>query len=270
MTNQSQAVPCGKCPACFKRRASAWSFRLMQEEKRSTSAYFITLTYDTDHVPITQKGFMGLDKNGLQNFFKRLRKLHSSLPDQTPTAIKYYAVGEYGSRGKRPHYHAIMFNAKLELIPKAWMLEGKMLGDIHYGTVTGASIGYTLKYMSKPKVHRPHWDDRPIEFALMSKGLGENYLTPAMIKWHNAPTERENRMHCTLEGGKKISMPRYYKQKAYHEDIRKAIGAAQRIKMVEDLYKKEAENPNYHEDKFKSTQQAFLVMNKNSTKNDKF
>lgn len=154
-------VPCGKCPPCKARRASGWSFRLMQEEKNASSAHFITLTYDTDFVPITQNGFMSLRKRDIQLFFKRLRKQHSS-----DVQIKYYCVGEYGTRTKRPHYHIILFSADIEKIQPSWQL-----GAVHYGAVTGASIGYTLKYMCKPSripLHKN--DDRIKEFALMSKG----------------------------------------------------------------------------------------------------
>lgn len=157
-------VPCGKCPECLARRVSGWSFRLMNEEKKSLSAHFITLTYDTSHVPITKKGFMDLSKRDLQLFFKRLRKAHGVPVPENP--IRYYAVGEYGGRTFRPHYHVILFNAQLEHIQTAWNI-----GQVHYGSVSGASVGYTLKYMSKPKripIHQN--DDRQREFSLMSKG----------------------------------------------------------------------------------------------------
>lgn len=156
--------PCGKCPACRLRRASDWSFRLMEEEKVSSSAYFLTLTYDTKFVPITERGFMSLDKRDLQLFFKRLRKAHIS----GANPIKYYAVGEYGGRSRRPHYHVIAFSAELSKVQPAWQL-----GSVHYGTVTGASIGYTLKYISKPaKIPQHQNDDRVPEFSLMSKNWG--------------------------------------------------------------------------------------------------
>lgn len=177
LTGDSLAVPCGKCPNCYKRRVSQWSFRLMQEEKRSTSAHFITLTYDTDNVPFTAGKFMEIRKRDLQLFFKRLRKAHP--PTDTP--IKYYAVGEYGGKSFRPHYHIILFNADIKLIQDAWKNPetGRYIGQIHYGTVSGASIGYSLKYLSKKSripLHKN--DDRTPEFALFSKGLGDNYLTP--------------------------------------------------------------------------------------------
>ena len=40
-------VPCGKCPNCKKRRVNEWVFRLQEEDKVSSTSYFITLTYDT-------------------------------------------------------------------------------------------------------------------------------------------------------------------------------------------------------------------------------
>lgn len=176
LVDGSIPVPCGKCPPCLKRRASAWSFRLMQEDKICNSSQFITLTYDTDHVPLTEKGYMDLCKRDLQLYFKRLRKLQSnSLRDGVYSKpIKYYAVGEYGGRTFRPHYHIILFNCSIELIQEAWKLDGKYLGTVHYGTVSGASVGYCLKYMTKPgRIPLHQNDDRQPEFSLMSKGLGE-------------------------------------------------------------------------------------------------
>lgn len=224
-------VPCGKCPECKARRISGWSFRLMNEFKRASSGYFITLTYDTKHVPISRNGFMELRKRDVQLFFKRLRKAHTAA-DTFNNPIKYYAAGEYGGKTKRPHYHIILFNAKLELIQPSWDL-----GQIHYGEVNEASVGYTLKYiskMSKFPMHRN--DDRQPEFSLMSKRLGFNYLTPQMIKWHN--DDPNNRMYCNIEDGKKISMPRYYKEKIYDEHTRIMAGKHQ----LNIMQQQEAEN----------------------------
>lgn len=146
----------------------------MQEEKQSISSHFLTLTYDTCHVPISKNGFMELSKDDIQKFFKRLRKKHASTnaysydsEGNITNPIRYYTVGEYGGKTKRPHYHIILFNAKLELLQPSWDK-----GQIHYGIVTGASVGYTLKYMMKPPTRPMHKnDDRIREFSLMSKGL---------------------------------------------------------------------------------------------------
>lgn len=209
-------VPCNRCPKCIARRTSAWSFRLMQEERQSSSAHFITLTYDTRFVPINNTGLLDLQKRDLQLFFKRLRKSQS---DNRTSNIKYYAVGEYGGETQRPHYHAIIFNAQLELIQPAWPL-----GNIFNGEkgVTGASVGYTLKYMCKNKKQQKWWlAGRQKEFGVMSKGLGVSYLNKENADWHLADPEK--RMYCNLTDGKKISMPRYYKDKLYYEQERANI-----------------------------------------------
>jgi hypothetical protein len=218
--------PCGKCPPCKKRRTSGWSFRLVKEGERSNSALFVTLTYDTEYVPITPNGYMTLDLKDLQKFFKRLRKL-------TNEKLKYYAVGEYGSTKKRPHYHIILFNANPKHIERAWALNNHSIGTYHIGNVSSASIGYTLKYMSKKSQIPMHQnDDRKKEFSVMSKGLGSNYLTNAMVSWHK--NDLEKRMYITIEDGKKIAMPRYYKDKMYNDDEKDKI-AQYMVKISEEL-----------------------------------
>lgn len=226
-TDERFLVPCGKCPYCVARRVSSWSFRLLQEDRVSLSSYFLTLTYDTKHIPITRNGFMSVNKADLQKFFKRLRKNQpvSSTGQQKP--IKYFAAAEYGGRTSRPHYHIILFNAVLSTIQTAWQF-----GHINYGTISGASVGYTLKYMSKPPWHNKHKnDDREPEFRLMSKGLGASYITDKMKRWHVASVE--DRMYCNLTDGKKIAMPRYYKDKIYTESQRKRAAFFSKIAMDE-------------------------------------
>lgn len=248
MTNESVAVPCGKCPACIKRRTSAWSFRLMQEDKASTCSLFLTLTYDPMKVPITRNGFATLDKRDVQLFLKRLRKSHPK-----NVSIKYYAVGEYGGKTKRPHYHIILYNADTRLIQAAWSL-----GHIHYGQVTGASVGYTLKYMMKsgPRIPAHRNDDRIPQFGLMSKGLGKSYVTSAMVNWHHA--DKHNRMYCNISDGKKIAMPRYLKEKIYNEHERRAIGISTRLAQIQrEEEAKRLYEGNYERDRAEAIKQAF-------------
>lgn len=270
--NEQVPVPCGKCPTCVARRTSGWSFRMVQEEKVSDSAWFITLTYDVNTVPLTKNGFMNLSKRDLQLFFKRLRKIHDKEHKQLvkrmrgnyvpiPKKIKYYAVGEYGSTTRRPHYHIILFNAQVDLIENAWQA-----GHIHYGNVSEASAGYTLKYISKPwrPLHRN--DDRIPQFANMSKGLGKEYLTPQMIAWHKA--DLDTRMYCNVPGGKKISMPRYYKDKLYTEEERKRIAFFSRIDMI--ARKAEIENDQNAMDNLREAKNAaFRKQIINAAKADK-
>lgn len=209
-TKTGVSVPCGRCPPCKLRRVNGWVFRLLEEEKVSSSSYFITLTYDTEFVPITDNGFMTLRKSDFQDYMKRLRKLCEGYK------LRYYAVGEYGSKRHRPHYHAIVFNVPSDkLFSDAWSLDGKMLGTVFVGKVSTDSIAYCMKYIDKPgRRLYGRRDDRCFEFSLMSKGLGKSYLSDAMVKYHKDDLSRN---YCVKDGGYKIALPRYYRNKIYNK-----------------------------------------------------
>lgn len=227
------SFPCGKCYPCKQRRVSGWSFRLMEEAKRSDSALFLTLTYSNETVPLTKNGYMTLRKKDLQGFIKRLRVIFERRMQkkfgvtrqifykkykQYFPPIKYYSCGEYGEKTKRPHYHLIIFNAEYQDIELAWSN-----GEIHYGYLSPASAAYTLKYISKDSMYHHSNDDRIKEFSLMSKKLGDNYLTPEKIKWHKQG--KTERFCITIVGGKKIAIPRYYKQKIWNAPELQLLGA---------------------------------------------
>ena len=226
--------PCGKCPACVRRRVSGWAFRLNKQSEQSNSAHFVTLTYNDEHIKKSKNGFETLVKKDVQDFFKRLRKL-------TKQKISYYAVGEYGDTGERPHYHIILFNANPKIVENAWKLNDITLGNVHFGDVGDASVGYTLKYISKDKkIPQFNGDDRQKEFALMSKGLGAGYLTENMVKWHTKGNI-ENKVYLPLKDGKKATMPRYYKDKLYDKGQKFRIGVFMRAesqKQVDELQDK--------------------------------
>lgn len=222
------ALPCGKCPACMRRRVSGWAFRLQKHSEQSNSAHFVTLTYNEENIKKTKNGFETLVKKDLQDFFKRLRKL-------TKQKISYYAVGEYGDTGERPHYHIILFNANPKIVENAWSLNNTILGNVHFGDVGDASIGYTLKYINKTKrIPQYNGDDRQKEFSLMSKGLGAAYITEAMKNWHTKGNI-ENKVYLPLKDGKKAAMPRYYKDKMYDKGQKFRIGVFMRAESQKQI-----------------------------------
>lgn len=222
-------VPCGSCGACRANRRVEWSFRLKEELKQSTSAYFITLTYDEDSLPISSSGYPTLIKPDLQKFLKRFRKQQTKYTD---AKIRYYAVGEYGTTTHRPHYHVISFNAHratMDELSNIWKL-----GYITISPLNDARIHYTTKYhvnYEKEKrirvdketgeiLSRTHNDkNQQREFALMSRkpGIGHTYVERAK-KWH-----QENQNLYVLNNGYKQNLPRYYKQKIFEEEQLKII-----------------------------------------------
>ena len=222
-------VPCGRCPPCKMRRVNSWVFRLLEEEKVSDGAHFITLTYDTRFVPISDNGFMTLCQRDFQLYMKRLRKLCGG------AKLKYYAVGEYGTKNGRPHYHAIVFNVKdINHFAEAWKLDGNSLGAVHVGQVTGDSIAYTMKYIDKANFKKKHIrDDRVPEFPLMSKGLGKSYLSDVVVDYHKADLSR---LYVTRPGGHKIALPRYYREKIYSDDEKR-----KQVDIVEQVAERQQE-----------------------------
>ena len=212
--NLFQPVPCGKCIPCLKRRSGHWSFRVEQEAKYSKTSCFLTLTYEK--LPKSPNGLPTLHKPDFQKFFKRLRKL---VPNQKgPKRLKYFACGEYGTTTQRPHYHAIVFNLPqhiindASLIRKTWKHGHILVTNSNIKTINYV-VGYITKGGKQDLIDRIDgiYDDRQKEFQLMSKGLGEKYLTPQMIKYY-----KERKLFCIVhKDGHILSMPRYYKNKIF-------------------------------------------------------
>ena len=154
-------IPCGKCFGCRLKRARDWSTRMMLESEYHDESWFVTLTYDNNHLPmneyVDEDGCVceksTLRKRDLQLFWKRLRKKQD---------IRYYACGEYGTRTARPHYHAIIFGLHLDpdrlrtYRDKPFMLwecpelqEIWKCGYVVVGKVTQESCEYTARYCMK-------------------------------------------------------------------------------------------------------------------------
>ena len=66
-------VPCGSCLECREKRKDEWAFRLYQESLVSKSVFFVTLTYDDEHVPIVGQS-MSVSRSDIQKYHKRLAK----------------------------------------------------------------------------------------------------------------------------------------------------------------------------------------------------
>lgn len=226
-------VPCGKCIPCLMSKRADWSYRLEQEHRVSSSAHFVTLTYDEKHLRTTRS----LDKRDLQLYLKRLRK-----KDET-TRIRYYGVGEYGSKSGRPHYHVLLFNAVDEQhIRSAWTdSRGESIGIVHVGRVTAASVAYVTKYMIQ-KDQYPEGVEKP--FALMSRayGIGGRYLSDDVVQWHRDGDRNYIQRPDSIRG----RLPRFYRDKIFwRPDDKQRISAAA-MKLTLDNQEKEI---NYYKKK---------------------
>lgn len=119
-------IPCRHCLGCHIDYSRQWANRLCLELQDSKRAVFVTLTYNKEHVPKTDKGVLTLCVRDTQLFFKRLRKKFNN------RSIRYYLVGEYGKRTHRPHYHAIIYDLELSDFHDLAIHDVNELGNIIY------------------------------------------------------------------------------------------------------------------------------------------
>lgn len=210
-------VPCGLCIGCLKRKRQEWSFRIKQELKESTSANFVTLTYDDENMIYNSYGQGTLYKPDLQNFFKRLRKREKGIK------IRYFAVGEYGGKTYRPHYHIILFNThNIDNIVNSWSK-----GFVHIGDVNDESINYITKYIIGRFDNHPY--DTLQSFSLMSRkpAIGHAYIEKTK-RFHKKRLKPK-----VWDNGVEIPMPRYYKIKIFTEQERVFMFNQQKEEYIE-------------------------------------
>lgn len=259
-------LPCGQCAGCRMQRSREWANRCMMELQYHKSSYFVTLTYDNDHVPRSfvtdpdtgealQEHFT-LCKRDFQLFMKRLRKRFS---DQT---IRFYMAGEYGSETFRPHYHAILFGLSLDdlvlykksplgfsyynsqSLSSCWCdHSGNPIGHVVVADVTWESCAYTARYIMKKQTGEDAhiYSDLNIEpeFTLMSRkpGIARQYYDD-----HPGICEFDFIYLSSEKKGLKFRPPRYF-DKLYEmenpealqekKDVRKKIAIAQEKQKLE-------------------------------------
>jgi len=219
-------VPCGYCLGCRIAKRQEWVTRLTHELVDNGSVgVFLTLTYNSKNLPYTticasdksrsdtiySGGTGTLVPEHLTAFWKRLR-------ENIPRPLRYYAVGEYGEdEGKRPHYHAILFNVSLDdldcytigrkiisrTIEKLWPR-----GFNQVGTVTTASIRYVAGYIEKKlvgKLGKTEYENRCPPFSRMSQGIGRRWCD------QNGAQLKDN-YELSIKG-MPVAIPKYYKKR---------------------------------------------------------
>lgn len=237
-------VPCQKCNFCLQNRRQDWAFRLMQETKVAKTAHFLTLTYRPEDIPIATDeddwpiGFT-LRKKDLFTFhqtIKRAQKRYLSKMYQD-YKIRYYSVGEYGSKTKRPHYHLIIFNIHPEILTQ--LANGRFWekGWIHIGDVKAESCSYVAKYLIDKS---PLMEGLEKQFTCMSRnpGIGHNYIE-SHSKWHRNRKGKDLRMYTEVNG-KKGRLPRYYKDRIFTK-MDRALWAQIGAAMASNAYDREIE-----------------------------
>jgi hypothetical protein len=178
-------VPCGYCLLCREEQARQTAVRITHEAKSWKENSFLTLTYDEQSIPTHGS----LDYSHLVKFWKRLRKQIGQL--------RYYAVGEYGDKTLRPHYHACIFGHAftsdriivrttphlLWTSPTLNHIWGH--GNVTVGALTFQTARYTASYVTKKLRAKQRYvriDENTGELiavtqprAFMSRNLGKDW-----------------------------------------------------------------------------------------------
>lgn len=239
------SIPCGQCLGCRLDYSRDWATRCMLELEDHDAAWFVTLTYNDNHLPLSfysdpRSGLAfpaaTLCKRDVQLFFKRLRKAY---PNDN---IRYYGCGEYGPENFRPHYHFIIYGLHLddlepykrsregfwyyrsERLERIWSFpcrddNGQYIGSIPsaagYVTVANVSFqtcAYVARYMTKKlKGKAAEFYDYfsivpPCSFTSRRPGIGHSFFDK------NADNLLVNSRISlsTSSGGRSVHIPRYY------------------------------------------------------------
>lgn len=163
-------VPCGQCMPCRINAKRVHTGRILLETMAyDTPSVFATLTYSPESIPARGS----LDPRQAMRFIDRLR--HRKELKSLGT-LRYFLVGEYGSKTWRPHYHCALFGVPPEyaqVIDDCWKEKGRKLGHTDVGIIELESAAYLADYTTK-RLTSPR-DPRIIdtglvpEFSRMSK-----------------------------------------------------------------------------------------------------
>lgn len=224
-------IPCGRCIGCRLQYSRIWADRCMAEATLYESSYFVTLTYDNDHLPWSIRKVdeetgeiygqsMTLVKRDVQLFMKRLRK------NLDGDKVRFFMAGEYGTDSSRPHYHLLLFGLKLddltlykktplgfnlynsEFISKAWQYQGHVV----IADVTWETCAYTARYIMKKLTGEQAELYKKLniipEFTLMSR-------KPGIAKEFYEINKLDYLQHgevniSTPKGGRKIQNIKYF------------------------------------------------------------
>lgn len=269
-------IPCGKCIGCRLDKSREWANRCSVELSYYKYNYFVTFTYNDDHLPINYyldedtgeiKESQTLYKRDFQLFMKRLRKAYNEMfPDEQ---IRFYMSGEYGSRSFRPHYHSIMFNLFIpDLKPYKQNAQGDwlytsewlnslwttpkddvykrssgILGYVVIGEVDWESIAYVSRYTIDKLNGKLDYVYEKFniekEFSLMSRrpGIGKQFYED-----HKSEISTQDKFYIKgRNGARPFTIPRYYSNLYAVEFPDRADQIKEQNKKFMEAYKKEKE-----------------------------
>lgn len=184
MLNDTLVVPCGKCLACLKNRQSSMVVRCKREAEQRGSFAFMTLTYDDDHLPITQSLFCREKSTGVEvcqeapEFVSTgyhpveqyLALFRDVLPMSAPRYHSYFILddGEF-------EYYARLTPSVCRADVRSWLKQSRIQYKRDHG-VSLPDFSYVAISEYGPRTCRPH-------YHLAFFGLQREHLYYLLDRW---------------------------------------------------------------------------------------
>lgn len=226
-------VPCGKCYQCKLNKAYDKAKRVWADSSYYTYHYFVTYTYDDDHLRYKQAA----DANGEIQEIPVLHKpdiihVKEHLRDDSRKhgwgKIEYMLSGEYGNKKGRPHYHMILLTNDPSIQNTLYNADPSNTGHAQFGSTylddlwgrglvvlsigSTATAAYTARYTLKKAYKGDALKDRFVqaeiqqEFISTTPGIGKRYLmdnADQLIKDASMQVDQT----------KGVALPKYYMDK---------------------------------------------------------
>lgn len=216
-------IGCGECSMCRKRKRREWLVRLSEDIKHNRNGKFVTLTFSDESLnKLRVKGRTAWESDNLtatkavRMFLERWRKKYGK-------SLRHWLITELGTNNtERIHLHGIVWTNEIESLASLWKYGYVWRGKRKFGKiinyVSGRTAGYITKYITKIDIaHRGY---RPI--ILCSPGIGRSYTNSidyAMNKYNSNGT----RDYYTLNNGKRIALPIYWRNKRYTDEEKEKL-----------------------------------------------
>lgn len=185
-------VPCGSCITCQRSSRTFFCHRIQHDvamlSRYNIGSSFISFTFRDDSL-----GDRSVHKRDLQLMHKSFRKSGAN--------FKYLAIGDYGDRTHRKHYHGIYIGLDTDLA-RALCNKHWPHGFCDVEPVSSANISYVVRYVQgQTRAYKKQFSDSGYEppFTLYSNGLGstlfdsqkDNIMSTGKYfykgKWYSVP-----------------------------------------------------------------------------------
>lgn len=205
-------VRCNHCVNCKSFLSRQWAFRCILESKQHKFTWFLTLTYDDNHLRFRDL-IDGETVFHVATNFKRDYQLLFKNVRSAGVIFRYFIVGEYGEKSERPHYHAVIFGPNHQEIlyfKKFWDK-----GFVDISLANDKSIFYTTGYVQKKLYSSDRKDESVIRLPTFSQAsinppLGfETFLK----LWNKGKVKTENGFYSINYNGFSYPVPRIFLNK---------------------------------------------------------